>query len=265
MNKIIGIYKITSPSGKIYIGQSIDIYIRWKSYEKMNCKKQTKLYNSFNCYGVNTHTFEIIEECAIEILNERERFWQDFYNVLNKDKGLNLRLTESSDKGCIIAEETRKKMSNIKKGKPAHNKGKKGKTPANKGIPMSEEQKLKQSYIMKKKYENGDITIWNKGIPMREEVKNKLIEAKKGQIPWNKGVKSSDDCRKKQSESKINLYKRGHINPKSKKVIDLENGFIYDSATQAMKYNKEKINTILTVFTRKLSGERKNNTKFKYI
>lgn len=55
-NAIIGIYKITSPSGKIYIGQSINIEKRWEKYQKYieNIKNQIKLYNSLkNMVGNN--------------------------------------------------------------------------------------------------------------------------------------------------------------------------------------------------------------------
>lgn len=41
-----GIYKIISPTNKIYIGQAIDIIFRINQYEKLNCKNQRKLYNS---------------------------------------------------------------------------------------------------------------------------------------------------------------------------------------------------------------------------
>lgn len=53
--KIIGIYKITSPSGKIYIGQSRDLDKRLKSYKcgSSKTKGQPKLYNSFEKYGID--------------------------------------------------------------------------------------------------------------------------------------------------------------------------------------------------------------------
>ena len=48
---MIGIYKITSPTKKIYIGQSINIEYRIESYKKLiRCKKQIKLYNSLKKY-----------------------------------------------------------------------------------------------------------------------------------------------------------------------------------------------------------------------
>ena len=67
--KQIGIYKITSPSKKIYIGQSIDIEYRWKSYKRLHCQTQTKLYNSLKKYGSDKHKFEILQLCDKEQLN----------------------------------------------------------------------------------------------------------------------------------------------------------------------------------------------------
>ncbi len=54
MKKIVGIYKITNPKGKVYIGQSVNIKKRWGDYKCLhNCKEQKMLYNSFIKYGVN--------------------------------------------------------------------------------------------------------------------------------------------------------------------------------------------------------------------
>lgn len=61
-----GIYKITSQSKKIYIGQSVDIEKRFKRYKNLHCKKQIRLYNSFLKYGVDKHKFEILCECNVE-------------------------------------------------------------------------------------------------------------------------------------------------------------------------------------------------------
>jgi hypothetical protein len=40
MSKICGIYKITSPSGKVYIGQSVDIKRRFTTYKILNKSKR---------------------------------------------------------------------------------------------------------------------------------------------------------------------------------------------------------------------------------
>lgn len=56
---MVGIYKITSPSGKVYIGQSWDIEGRFYYYRKSCAPGQPKLNNSFKKYGRENHIFEI--------------------------------------------------------------------------------------------------------------------------------------------------------------------------------------------------------------
>jgi hypothetical protein len=50
-DNVVGIYKITSPSGKIYIDQSWDIGMRRYKYKSNNLKGQVKLTNSFKIIG----------------------------------------------------------------------------------------------------------------------------------------------------------------------------------------------------------------------
>jgi len=108
---ICGIYKITSPTNRVYIGQSVDVNHRFKSYKKMYVKNQgqTRLHRSFVKHGVEIHLFEIIEECLQINLNCRERYWQDFYNVI--DSGLNCRLTKDKDRSGKVSKDTLLKMS----------------------------------------------------------------------------------------------------------------------------------------------------------
>lgn len=102
---MIGIYRITSPSNKTYIGQSINVSKRLKEYRYLtNCKTQPKLYNSLVKYGFSQHIFEVIEQCSVEELNVRERHWQDFYNTIG-ERGLNCRLTETGDKSGRMSQE----------------------------------------------------------------------------------------------------------------------------------------------------------------
>ena len=112
---ICGIYKYTSPSGKIYIGSSKNIFKRITHYKSESCKNQTKLYNSFKKYGYENHLFEIIEECNFEDLYLRERYYSEVFNVLG-EKGLNLILPKNGESKISISEETRKKMSESSKG-----------------------------------------------------------------------------------------------------------------------------------------------------
>jgi group I intron endonuclease len=86
---MVGIYKITNPKGKIYIGQSKNINNRFDSYKKLyHCSQQRKLYNSLKKYGPENHKFEIIKECNIQDLNKFEIEYILYYNTVND--GLNL-------------------------------------------------------------------------------------------------------------------------------------------------------------------------------
>jgi len=66
MNKNCGIYKITSPTGRVYIGQAIDILKRKNRYSLLNCKNQHRIYNPLKKYGWVNHQFDIIEYCSEE-------------------------------------------------------------------------------------------------------------------------------------------------------------------------------------------------------
>lgn len=107
---ISGVYKITSPSGRVYIGSSKDIHWRFYLYRNLRCEQQHKLYNSFVKYGVTAHTFEIIHECPLDQLFEKETYYGQIYNVLDSLKGLNLRLPKNGDQYSAVSVETLQKM-----------------------------------------------------------------------------------------------------------------------------------------------------------
>lgn len=83
MEKICGIYKITNNiNGKMYIGQSVDIYHRWIKEKAPNVPKYA-LQRAFDKYGRENFTFEIIERVKLEELNEREIYWITYYDTYN--------------------------------------------------------------------------------------------------------------------------------------------------------------------------------------
>jgi group I intron endonuclease len=111
---MIGVYKITNPTGKIYIGQAIDIERRFNEYRRMQgCKTQVILYRSLIKYGVDTHTFEVVVECEKEQLNYWERYYQDLFDSTGL-MGLNCYLTKTNDKSGKLSEESIKKRQQTK-------------------------------------------------------------------------------------------------------------------------------------------------------
>lgn len=121
---MIVIYKILSPTGRIYIGQTKCFATRVKYYLSLRCKTQVKLYRSLLKYGFENHKISVIEECLKENLNERERYWQDFYNAASEEN-LNCLLTKTNVKARFTNEETRKKYSEAQLNSPNSRKGKK--------------------------------------------------------------------------------------------------------------------------------------------
>ena len=88
---MIGVYKI-QVGEYIYIGQSIDIEERFMCHKRFLRKNVhcNKLIQSLYNENPNSISFEIIEECSIEELGEKEKYYIKHYNsqyILNIQKG----------------------------------------------------------------------------------------------------------------------------------------------------------------------------------
>jgi group I intron endonuclease len=246
---MIGIYKITNPNGKTYVGQSINIEKRKKSYFSMHKRnnQQIILHRSFLKYGVENHKFEVIEECTFDLLNERERYWQDFYNVL--EDGLNCRLTKTSDKSGKLSQKTIEKL---------------------KAKVCSEETKLKISLKTKGKQLGNENPFFGK--KHSEEAKLKISLANKGKVPHNKFKKHSEETKSKISSLALNnkncLGRVLSEDTKNKissslcrKVINIKTLDIYNSYKELALLLNISHNTL----NKKLNGSMNNNTDYKYL
>ena len=87
-SKKTGIYKLTNiKTEQCYIGQSVDIATRWKAHVKCGLgiasPQSNKLYKAMQKDGVWNFTFELLEECPKELLNQKEKFWIELYQANN--------------------------------------------------------------------------------------------------------------------------------------------------------------------------------------
>ena len=85
-DKISGVYKITNINNKkSYIGQSTDIAARWGAHLKTSLGldgcSHTRFHDALNNEGIQNFTFEILEECEKNELNDREKFYIAFYET----------------------------------------------------------------------------------------------------------------------------------------------------------------------------------------
>jgi group I intron endonuclease len=157
-----GIYKITSPSGKIYVGQSVNIRHRIGQYKRLrNCHEQARLYNSFLKYGVDAHSFEVLEYCSIDLLNERELFYMTEFSC--RDSGLNIRHGGSNG---ALSEETKLKISQANKGKKHSAETKKKMSDIQKANPVNYWLGKKRSADDIKKFSDSHIGMVNSNKPI---------------------------------------------------------------------------------------------------
>ena len=76
---MVGIYKITKKeNGKSYIGQSNNIERRFMEHQGKN---ELAIDKAIQKYGRKAFTYEIIEECKLEELDEKEKYWIAYYNT----------------------------------------------------------------------------------------------------------------------------------------------------------------------------------------
>lgn len=128
MNKC-GIYMITSPSGKSYIGRSLNLKERLNKYKNLLCSEQQGIYHAILKYGWENMTVTILYSedrniSANDLLNKLEIEFISKYNTLTPN-GYNLksggnqptlsditkqRMSESA-KGRLLSEEHKRKLS----------------------------------------------------------------------------------------------------------------------------------------------------------
>ena len=112
---MIGIYKIENlVNGKKYIGQSTNITKRWQQHlevltqntETAQLAREKPLYAAFIKYGLENFSFQIIEICNYNILDEREKYWIKYYNsFINAENSQGYNLTIGGEGKADIKQE----------------------------------------------------------------------------------------------------------------------------------------------------------------
>lgn len=172
MKTNFGIYKITSPTGKLYIGQSRDIAQRWKHYRALHkIKGQRMLYNSLCKHGVENHTFEIAYELPndtpFEVLTNYEHFFIEQF----KEAGFEMMNLKDAGIHGSYSQESKDKMRQSQLGKKAKPETIAKRVSKMKGRKHTDEAKRKISIGNKGKRAGQNTT---------EEVKAKLRKANLG-------------------------------------------------------------------------------------
>lgn len=164
-----GIYSITNTlNGHKYIGSAISVSRRWKghiNHLNANTHHSAHLQSAWNKYGADCFEFTVLERCEKERLIEREQFYIDLEQPV-----YNMSPTAGSSLGIKRSEETRRRLSEAKKGKPSPRKG----------VKLSEETraKISEAQIGRKHTDEtrAKMRASSRHTPPTEEHKAKLSE-----------------------------------------------------------------------------------------
>lgn len=191
-----GIYKFTCLiNNKSYIGKALNLKVRVDIHLKtLNRPKYHQvIHKAIVKHGLENFKLEILEQGNFtkEELTNLEIELIKKHNCHNPKLGYNLTDGGDGGNGHIVSEETKLRLRDAHLGKPKNypiwNKGKKlseehcrNLSIAHKDQRCSEERRQKLIGRPSPK----------KGVPMTEEQKIKISESKKGKPAWNKGLKS---------------------------------------------------------------------------
>ena len=161
----IGIYGIRNLiNGKIYIGKTgMNFGDRWDSHRSLlkNGKHDNPhLQNAWNKYGQNNFEFIVIEDCEIEELDNKEKYYIKIYKDLNLAYNIHDGGNEGSNLGKHLSEETKRKIGEKNRinniGKKHSDETKKKMSQSHQGMKytsMSEEGRKNIQQAQQKYYE----------------------------------------------------------------------------------------------------------------
>lgn len=239
MLKIVGIYKITSPTNKIYIGQSWDVVHRKNHYSSSLAKGQKHLHNSLKKHGWDNHKFEIVHELPNDVTQEV----LDNYEILcinqYKECGFEMmNIREGGSKGKHNSS-TKQLISQNTKGIPRP-------TLLNRIITKKTRDRIGKANSKPKPEGFGKlISLSNIGRKLTEEQKQKLRKPHNVKIPTlQKGIPKLKLCKK--------IGKLDNNNQLIK---------MYNSVSEAALENNTSIGNISTV----LKGKTKTTAGYKWL
>ena len=230
--KTSNIYVFTNKiNGKKYVGQSVNPTERYKQHLRNKNNKHIIFYNAINKYGIDNFDFEIIEtNIPIDKIDDREKFWIKELNSM-KPNGYNMTEGGEGTQGYVHTEESKQRMSMLKKGKYVGKNNPNygatwmcGENNPNYGKHLSDETKEK-------------ISIANKGKCRSEEVKKQISETSKSIThteEWNKNV--SIGLNNMSKEDKYKMINKRKETIKSKKEQGL---WEYDCTEHFKNMSKE--------------------------
>ena len=249
-----GIYKILSPTGKVYIGQSFDIIHRWQAYKSISkLSPKSNINKSLLKYGYSKHTFSIVHELPIDVSKEVITDYEQFYMDRYKDCGLtllNICPAAGSTLGIKHSEDTKIKMRAAAKGRIFTDVTKQRISDALKGRKINESHKKKLSDANAGKkhtdYTRNKMSESKKGVKFSDEHKRNLsIGVSKGR----KGIKLSEENKERLRTILKSIIRKPHSEETKKKIKEARSRQVMKPCSEKQKQqisvaNKGRVKTL---------------------
>ncbi|MDE0022766.1 MAG: GIY-YIG nuclease family protein [Candidatus Poribacteria bacterium] len=117
-----GIYLLeridASGQRRIYIGQAIDLKRRRRQYDNPPERDMRHIMRAIRKHGRATFKWRVLEHCAADMLNERERYWITRFNACHDQRHYNH--TEGGDSGGALSAAAKAKVTNALKARWAN-------------------------------------------------------------------------------------------------------------------------------------------------
>lgn len=229
-NPICGIYMIINQlTGERYIGQSRNIIGRWWSHTAPNTKEYNRMHKDIKKQGRETFDFVILEECPIEELDEKEKF---YIAKLNPEY-------------------------NVSTG----GRGNYGYKPTEEQKEVSRQAALKQWRKMdeetKQRIISNNLTGHRKGYIMSEDTKLKISQKLKGRKVSKEACRHIREAKQRKKENGYKQMNQGHKKP----IICTTTSQTFESVKAAGDYFNIDPSSISGV----LKGRNKTTHNLKFI
>ena len=122
------VYLLTNEiNGKLYVGQTCSMKHRMSAHQHDSRTKNAPLYSAMRKYGIEHFSCQILEfvqaelkDVVLDFLDEREQYWIALFGCTSNKHGYN---QTSGGHSGRFNEETKRKISQIQKGRIPWNKG----------------------------------------------------------------------------------------------------------------------------------------------
>jgi group I intron endonuclease len=213
---MVGIYKITSPSGRVYIGQSWNLNMRRLQYQSQHAKGQRLLHNSIRKYGWSNHFYDVVHELPEDVEQGTLDSYEVLYWQLYKDCGAKMLNLREPGSGGKHAEETKLIWSKQRSGRVLSESWRANISKSlvgNKRTLGHRPSEQARANMSKGKLGNKNTL----GFHPTEETRDKMANSQRGRTHSEETKKKMSDSRKKYWESlgeQGRIEKTRHLNTK---------------------------------------------------